>query len=138
MLFLFMALTFALSLVRESIAVEGFTFPLVLGFLWGLSLYFLEGWIFVCCTKVYHGHIETYAIAKQMHTSSFILFQVYQVIFRNHDVVNQTILLLLVLSIFSALVTHFLLASNEQQQLSQGCLKEKDYEETMISHSDDN
>ena len=57
MMFAFMVVTFALSLLRESIAVGTFTFPLILGFMWGLALYFLEGWIFVCCTKIYKGEI---------------------------------------------------------------------------------
>ena len=51
--FTFITITSFLSLLREVVTVTTFTFPLLLGFLWGIGLYFLEGWIFVCCTKIY-------------------------------------------------------------------------------------
>jgi hypothetical protein len=54
-------------------------FPYITVFLWGLALYFLEGWIFVCCSKIYGGRIEAFAIQKQMHTVSFIIFQFYYI-----------------------------------------------------------
>lgn len=78
--YLFIAGTMLLTILKNYVHFETITFALVIGFLWGVALYFLEGWIFVCCTKVYDGKIEGYAIVKQLHTGSFILFQIYMII----------------------------------------------------------
>jgi predicted MFS family arabinose efflux permease len=55
--FLFIILSLLLTWLANYLTLETIAYPCFLGFLWGVSLYFLEGWIFVCCTKVYKGKI---------------------------------------------------------------------------------
>ncbi len=79
-LFLFTILTLLLTLLNYFYYFEGLTYPLITTFLWGISLFFLEGWLFVCCVRLYRGIIESFAVVKQMHTLSFILFQIYSLL----------------------------------------------------------
>lgn len=50
--FLFIILTMLFTLLGYNMELQTLTYPCVLGALWGVCLYFLEGWIFVCCAKV--------------------------------------------------------------------------------------
>ena len=71
--------------------------------MWGVSFNALESWLFVCCTKIYNGKIESYAIVKQVHTLSYVLFQVHMIITDNHIHYNVCLIMLITLSIFSVI-----------------------------------
>ena len=34
----------------------------------------------MCCVKLFNGAIESFAVVKQLHTISFIVFQVYSLL----------------------------------------------------------
>ena len=55
LLFLFTSLTLLLTYLVKLIDFENLGYPLFITFLWGIALFFIEGWIFVCCVKLYDG-----------------------------------------------------------------------------------
>ena len=46
-------LTLLLTYFVKLIAFETIAYPLFITFLWGISLFFLEGWLFVTCVKLF-------------------------------------------------------------------------------------
>ncbi len=54
------------------------------GFLWGCTYYFIEGWIYVAILKVYSGKLEAFSINKQLHCLSFASFQTMVLLTENH------------------------------------------------------
>lgn len=80
LLFLFTILTLLVTLLNKLYTFEEMNFALITTFLWGISLFFLEGWLFVACVRLFRGIIESFAVVKQMHTISFIVFQVYSLL----------------------------------------------------------
>jgi predicted MFS family arabinose efflux permease len=73
-------LTLLLTFFIQLVEFDTIAFPLFITFLWGITLFFLEGWLFVCCVRLFNGAIESFAVVKQMHTLSFIIFQVYSLL----------------------------------------------------------
>jgi predicted MFS family arabinose efflux permease len=110
--FMFIILSLLLTLLANYLSLETIGYPCFLGFLWGVCVYFLEGWIFVCCAKVYEGRIETFAIVKQVHSISFIIFQIYMIIVSNQINSVAYLLALIILSLIA------LISSKQMQEIA--------------------
>ena len=81
------------------------TFPLILSFLWGLVLYSIDGWIFVCCTKVYGGQVVGYAVSKQATAIAMVVFQIYQAFAPPPESLMTTMTTIIVLGALGLYVT---------------------------------
>ena len=55
-------------------------FGFIGGILWGIELYYLEGWLLVACSRCFNGDLESFAIVKQFHSIFFISFQIFLMI----------------------------------------------------------
>lgn len=53
--FIFIIFTLLIALLSQFVYISTLTFPCFISFFWGVSLFFLQGWLFVCCAKVYDG-----------------------------------------------------------------------------------
>ena len=104
MLFLYFALSLLLTYFIKLVDFEGLAYPLFITFLWGITLYALEGWLFVCCVKLFSGSMESFATVKQVHTLSFIIFQVYSLLSGQKVDFYLTITILLGITIFQLIV----------------------------------
>lgn len=72
---------FSIMLVLVSAVVTALVQPFLtkgiaycLALLWGLSRQFIEGWLYVACSRNYNGRLESYANMKQLHSLSFCLY----------------------------------------------------------------
>jgi hypothetical protein len=74
-----------LSAVVTFIAIyfDAFEFVCFVGFLWGSSYYFFEGWIYVAILKLFGGRLEAFSINKQLHCVSFAIFQTIVLVTNN-------------------------------------------------------
>lgn len=48
---------------------------LLASFTWGFSLFFIEGWMYVVCSRNYGGRAEAFSVNKQLHSWFFLFFQ---------------------------------------------------------------
>ena len=86
--------------------------------LWGLEVYYVEGWLYVACSDIYKGDLESFAIVKQFHSIFFILFQIVLMCVKNLN-------LSYVMGVFCilALPAYFLLQTfyfdDEEQEISE-------------------
>ena len=62
------------------ISLEG---GIIIGFCWGVEKYFIEGWLYITCAHYYLGKLESFAILKQFHSLSFVIFQIILIINQN-------------------------------------------------------
>lgn len=51
-----------------------------LAFTWGFGWHYLDGWLWVSCSKVFGGKLEAFALNKFVHSFSFVLYQVALII----------------------------------------------------------
>jgi predicted MFS family arabinose efflux permease len=51
-------------------------FAQMAGFMWGFSIYFLEGWLSIVISRNYHGVSEAFSVNKQLNAFFFIVFQI--------------------------------------------------------------
>lgn len=56
-LFFITIVSLLLTYFIKLIDFETIAYPLFITFLWGIALFFLEGWLFVCCVKLFNGRI---------------------------------------------------------------------------------
>jgi predicted MFS family arabinose efflux permease len=49
---------------------------LLASFLWGFSLFYIEGWMYVTCSRNYQGRAEAFSVNKQLHSWFYLFFQV--------------------------------------------------------------
>ena len=48
----------------------------VAGFLWGFSMFFIEGWLYTVCSRNYGGATEAFSVNKLLHSISYLLLQI--------------------------------------------------------------
>jgi hypothetical protein len=53
---------------------ENIGLVMVCGYGWGLAREFLEGWLYVACSRNYNGQLYSYANMKQLHSLSFCCY----------------------------------------------------------------
>lgn len=104
-LFTFIVLTLLLTLLNSTYLFSGLSFALITTFLWGISLFFLEGWLFVACVRLFKGMIESFAVVKQMHTISFIIYQLYSLLSDQNVNLFWTVVAILAVDIICLVVS---------------------------------
>ena len=72
---------------------------LVVSFVFGFEYYFLEGCLMVICSRTFHGHPESFAIVKQFHCFSFVLYEVLAMSTENSSEIEYLMVGLMVLCI---------------------------------------
>jgi predicted MFS family arabinose efflux permease len=97
----FTTLTLILSFFCVYSEPENLVLPFVCAFFWGYLLYFLEGWISVACAKLFNGDLESFAIQKQLHSLSFIFYQIYFIISDGKITIYYSFYIIMLLSIIS-------------------------------------
>jgi hypothetical protein len=61
--------------------------------------------MFVACVRIFKGAIESFAVVKQIHTISFIIYQLYSLLSGQKVNVFWTVVALLVVDILCLLVS---------------------------------
>ena len=112
-LFSIAIVTLGLTFLIRINEFETIFYALFIAFLWGISLYFLEGWLFVASIKLFGGAIEAFAVVKQMQTLSFITFQGYYLIVNQEIDFFETISLMLALALFQLMICLYKTGANK-------------------------
>lgn len=68
-------------------------------FFWGFTLYFLSANLMVICSRLYNGKPESFAITKQFHCFSFVIYQLVSLATENSLPVLYIMLVLIFLSL---------------------------------------
>ena len=63
-------------------------------FIWGFFLFYIEGWLFLICSREFKGRSESFSVNKQLGSITCFLFQIV-VMFTDNDL-NLTVLLAIV------------------------------------------
>ena len=98
--------TCVLSLIilnKESIALA-----YMCGFIWGFNLQFIEGWMYVVCSRNLNGALPCYANVKQLHSIVFCLYQAYLILSSDALSLEYPILGIIVLTIPAIILINFL------------------------------
>lgn len=66
----------ACTLIFIASFIEVFTFSLLASFVLGFEFYYIEGCLLVICSRIFQGVPESFAIVKQFHCISFILYEI--------------------------------------------------------------
>lgn len=76
--------------------IKGKEFGYICAFLWGVARQFMEGWLYVACSRNYNGTLESYANMKQLHSFSFCIYQLIAII-TNLDLSTSYFMLIFIL-----------------------------------------
>ena len=55
----------------------------VAGFLWGFSMFYVEGWLYTVCSVRYDGKAEAFSVNKLVHSLLYLLYQIAVFITQN-------------------------------------------------------
>lgn len=72
---------------------------LVACFMWGFVLYFISATLMVICSRLYGGKPESFALTKQFHCFSFVIYEVVAMTTNNSIPVPYLMFALLALAI---------------------------------------
>lgn len=68
-------------------------------FFWGIVLYYLSANLMVICSRLYKGNPESFALTKQFHCFSFVIYQIVAMVTNNSLPVHYIMCFLLLLVI---------------------------------------
>ena len=91
-------------------------------FIWGFNLYFLEAVLMVACSRIYGGAPETFAIVKQFHSFSFVIYEIVNI--PTHNELPVHYIMGVIVLFFLAAVFGVTKIANEKE-LTYNNLKEK-------------
>lgn len=91
----------------------------VAGFIWGFSLFYIEGWMYVVCSRCYHGRPEAFSVNKQLHSIFYLFFQIAVFLTDNHMPLEILMVVLGALTIPGALLMSKVPKTSEVSQLEQ-------------------
>lgn len=49
---------------------------LLTAFFWGYSLFYIESWMYIVCSRHYQGKAEAYSVNKQLHSLFYLIAQI--------------------------------------------------------------
>jgi len=58
-----------------TLEIQAYWLAIVTSFEWGFFLFFLEGWMYLVCSKHYGGRTEAFSVNKQLHSIFYLIFQ---------------------------------------------------------------
>lgn len=93
-------------LVLASLQVQAFWLTLLSVFFWGFFLFYIEGWLFIICSREFKGRSQSFSVNKQLGSIACFLFQLI-VLFTNNDL-NLPIVIGVGAVFFSLLAFHTL------------------------------
>ena len=69
---------YSLSCVLLWIAslIHALSFSLISSFVFGFQFFFIEGCLLVVCSRLFNGVPESFAIVKQFHCFSFVIYEI--------------------------------------------------------------
>ena len=56
--------------------VEDYYFTLAIGFFFGIQYYFISSCEMVMCSRLFEGKTESFAVVKQFHSVSFVIYEI--------------------------------------------------------------
>ncbi len=75
---------FGSLLALTSLEVQLFWLTLISVFVWGFFLFYIEGWLFIICSREFKGRSQSFSVNKQLGSITCFLFQIL-VIFTNNN-----------------------------------------------------
>lgn len=73
------------GLAFTAIKIQLFLLTLASSFFWGLFLFYIEGWLYMVCSREFKGRSESFSVNKQLGSITCFLFQLI-VIFTKNDI----------------------------------------------------
>lgn len=73
--FFLISICIFLSLPAILSLIEDLAYSYFLGFMWGFGWHYMDGWMWVTCSKTFHGKLESFALHKFFHSLSYMLYQ---------------------------------------------------------------
>lgn len=64
------------SIVMCALLWPSIWLSLTAAFFWGYSLFYIESWMYIICSRHYHGKSEAYSVNKQLHSLFYLLAQI--------------------------------------------------------------
>lgn len=62
-----------------------FWLTLISVFVWGVFLFYIEGWLYIVCSREFKGRSESFSVNKQLGSITCFLFQLI-VMFTNNNI----------------------------------------------------
>jgi predicted MFS family arabinose efflux permease len=59
-----------------TIYLQNFNLTLSSAFFWGLFLFYIEGWLYIVCSREFKGRSESFSVNKQLGSITCFLFQI--------------------------------------------------------------
>lgn len=59
-----------------TIYLQNFNLTLVSAFFWGFFLFYIEGWLYIVCSREFKGRSESFSVNKQLGSITCFLFQI--------------------------------------------------------------
>lgn len=59
-----------------TIYLQNFNLTLASAFFWGLFLFYIEGWLYIVCSREFKGRSESFSVNKQLGSITCFLFQI--------------------------------------------------------------
>ena len=78
-------------LALVSLEMQQFWLTLISVFCWGLFLFYIEGWLFIICSREFKGRSESFSVNKQLGSITCFLFQIMVMFTDNHFNLEITI-----------------------------------------------
>jgi hypothetical protein len=75
---------FGCLLALASLEIQAFWLTLISVFVWGFFLFYIEGWLFIICSREFKGRSQSFSVNKQLGSITCFLFQIL-VMFTNND-----------------------------------------------------
>jgi len=102
--FLVLGICMFLSLPLFMELIETLAYSYFLGFVWGFGWHYMDGWLWVTCSKIFEGKLEAFALNKFIHSMSFVIYQVALIIYGSDNslqFIEYFFFFLIVVMIFS-------------------------------------
>ena len=59
-----------------ALKIETLQMAFIAAFMWGFALFYVQGWMYIACSRQYEGKTEAFSINKQLHSLFYLCFQI--------------------------------------------------------------
>jgi len=67
---------FSCAVVQASLFWPSIWLTIITAFFWGFTLFYIEAWMYIVCSRHYHGKSEAYSVNKQLHSVFYLIAQI--------------------------------------------------------------
>ncbi len=86
--FLVISVCMLLSIPVSMGLVTSFIYSCFLGFSLGFAWHYMDGWLWVTCSKIFEGKLEAFALNRLIHSISFVVYQIVLIVCGSNGTVH--------------------------------------------------